>query len=127
MINQRRAPKGGAVGVNGEFYKGGAFIAMTERPKGKPQRKQRKQEIEPYVWAYPPADGYTSLFKELSIGIDWNAFRAGEVKLYDPEIEYHQLEEEAQRKLLILAYTYKGGSRWIQRLPDGTLSFLDAS
>ena len=48
MIDQPRAPKGGVTGPNGEFYKGGAFIATTDRPKGKKSQCQRKQEISPY-------------------------------------------------------------------------------
>lgn len=57
---RKRAKTGGEIGPNGESYKGGAFIATTDKPKGSPQKKEKptgKEQIRPYVWALPPADG----------------------------------------------------------------------
>lgn len=49
---QARAAIGGEVAVNGEFYKGGKFIATTEKPKSKKApKKEGKQQFEPYKWA----------------------------------------------------------------------------
>lgn len=49
-----RATKGGQIGANGEFYKGGQFLnTVKENPKGqakKKVKKPRKVQIEPYVW-----------------------------------------------------------------------------
>ena len=62
-INQARAKKGGQIGANGEFYKGGAFIATTDHQKRLPVKrvKIRKQQVENYVWVLPP-EGFKSLF-----------------------------------------------------------------
>ena len=62
-----RAPKGGALGANGEWYEGGKFIATTDHPKGQKQRKSskiRKVEIEPYVYEVAP-DGYKSIYQKM--------------------------------------------------------------
>jgi len=48
-----RAPKGGIIGVNGDFYEGGKFLPSNlNRPRGRSTSfgKNRKCEIEPYVW-----------------------------------------------------------------------------
>ncbi len=55
-MSNGNAPRGGMVGVNGDFYKGGQFLPSTERPKGKASsRKPRRIEIEPGVYAPVPA------------------------------------------------------------------------
>lgn len=52
---QKRAKIGGEIGLNGEPYKGGAFICTTERGKGaKRKAATRKVEVGPYEWAVPP-------------------------------------------------------------------------
>ena len=51
-----QAKQGGEVGANGEWYKGGQFIAQTDMPKGAPKpKKKSKVEIAPFVWEYPEA------------------------------------------------------------------------
>jgi hypothetical protein len=51
---QAKAPKGGTIGVNGEFYEGGKFLPNTQRPRQDCSRKRKqwsgKVELEPYVW-----------------------------------------------------------------------------
>lgn len=51
-MKQKRAPKGGIVGTNGEFYEGGKFLPSTGLPKrpGTGHRRTGKCEIEPYRW-----------------------------------------------------------------------------
>ena len=46
------APKGGCIGVNGEFYEGGKFLPSNpDRPKGMfSGGGTGKCEIEPYLW-----------------------------------------------------------------------------
>ena len=47
-----KAKKGGEIGANGEFYKGGQFVADNPNTaKGMAEKKgQRKIQIEPYKW-----------------------------------------------------------------------------
>jgi len=46
------APKGGCIGVNGEFYEGGKFLPSNpNRPRGmSTSYRSGKVEIEPYIW-----------------------------------------------------------------------------
>ena len=58
MAQAIRAPKGGCVGINGEFYFGGEFLPTTNHAKGilgKERKKVqgfvgRKRELRPYHW-----------------------------------------------------------------------------
>jgi hypothetical protein len=54
--DQKRAAKGGQIGVNGEFYEGGKFLPSTDRSKGKPKPKRPagKVQVEPYRWEIAP-------------------------------------------------------------------------
>jgi hypothetical protein len=64
----KRAPKGGAVGANGEFYEGGKFInTITENDKrlGSKPKKVSKSQIMPYVWVETP-EGKRSIFTKIS-------------------------------------------------------------
>ena len=59
-----RAIKGGQVGANGEFYKGGRFLnTIAENPKveGSKPKTARKVEIEPYKWVVPE-DGRQAIY-----------------------------------------------------------------
>lgn len=72
------AKKGGEIGANGEFYKGGQFVADSEETiKGERKRKpsgSRKIQIEPYKWVEAGQDDI-SLFSLLVFGVvkweDW--------------------------------------------------------
>ena len=62
---QRRAAKGGEMGVNGEWYEGGKFIANTERPKRHgSDRPTGRQEVAPFQWEQPPFDGARSIYAQ---------------------------------------------------------------
>ena len=64
----KRAPKGGAVGANGEFYEGGKFIntvAENAKQLGSVPKKVRKSQIMPYVWVETP-EGQRSIFTKIS-------------------------------------------------------------
>ena len=66
MTNQKRAAKGGEIAPNGEFYKGGAFIATTDKAKGKPQnRGSGRVEIAPYTWDQCP-EGSFSIYRAIA-------------------------------------------------------------
>ena len=72
------AKKGGEIGANGEFYKGGQFVADCEDTvKGlrqHPHKKTRKVQIAPYQWVEVDRD-YDSIFEHLVFGVvkwaDW--------------------------------------------------------
>ena len=109
MANQTRpqAKKGGEVGTNGEFYRGGLFLPSTEKPKRHGSVKfQGKKEIAPYVWEVPPAEGFVSLFVRFRDFIDKNTGKA----LIRP-CEFHRIDPE-----IIELYhgLYKEGYRWIE-------------
>lgn len=71
MTTQKRATKGGQVGVNGEFYEGGKFLPNTEKPKGKPaKRKARKVEIEPCKWV-EIEEGQFPIFRMVGAQARW--------------------------------------------------------
>ena len=55
-MDATRAPKGGKIGMNGYFYKGGQYLPNTTLPpKDKKQKRvpTGKREIEPYIWVRP--------------------------------------------------------------------------
>lgn len=64
-----RAPAGGIVGVNGEFYEGGKFLpSRADRPKQAPPPRLaagRREEIEFRVWAAAPADWHRSIYAQI--------------------------------------------------------------
>lgn len=58
MEANARAPKGGIVGINGYFYKGGRFLPNTTLPPKAKDGKERRnptgrREVEPFVWSAP--------------------------------------------------------------------------
>jgi hypothetical protein len=60
---KRQAKTGGETGANGEFYKGGQFIAENENTvKGATIPKGTKKSVAPYVWAESPADDMLSIY-----------------------------------------------------------------
>lgn len=120
----QRAKKGGEIGANGEFYKGGAFIATTDHPKGQPikRSKVKKQEVEPFNWTVPPEEGLKSLYGVL-----------GGVEFYDKETKTFKLnhlltgrnyyaspEQVKERKYRIAAFN--SGMRWFKPFTDEVLA-----
>lgn len=62
---KRRAKIGGQVGANGELYKGGQFIAQTEKPKAQSRRPgTRRSLIWPGQWAVTP-EGKIAIFSAI--------------------------------------------------------------
>ena len=55
-----KAKAGGEIGANGEFYKGGQFVADNPNTaKGSnPKKSQHKIQIEPYKWVVADADEF---------------------------------------------------------------------
>lgn len=70
-----RAPKGGVIGPNDEFYKGGAFVANTTMPKMTPRDKKRaqylksRQEVAPGTYENPPSPDHFSVYRAAGPGV----------------------------------------------------------
>lgn len=119
-----KAVKGGEVGVNGEFYKGGRFLPNNpDRAKveGSAPRKARKIEIEPYKWIAAPA-GFVALFGMLDQRAAYdrttNTFGAVEenyLRHTCRNMTAAELEAE-ERRVLTLAAAYNRGERVIMQL-----------
>ena len=58
-----KAKAGGEIGANGEFYKGGQFVADNPNTaKGSNHKKSRhKIQIEPYKWVVVDADEFPTM------------------------------------------------------------------
>jgi len=109
--DKTRANPGGQIGANGEFYKGGQFIARTDRPKGQPVRHKKtgKREIEPFVWVLPPVEGAQAIFPRLSGRHPWNR----DTKTFGFNEEFIEdlgpIDGARERQLINL---FNSGERW---------------
>ncbi len=107
-MKQKRATTGGEIGPNGEFYKGGAFIATTEKPKGPIKTHMpRKVEIERGVYVMDK-ENEVSVYRQIA-GVE---IRSGEIFIFNPNLrnEYNTPEAVQLRKTHIEAYN--AGFRW---------------
>ena len=117
MTNQLRAKKGGQIGANGEFYKGGAFIATTDKySKGHPKpKKQGKVEIQPYVWEIPPSENAISIWSQIQHFVKFIP-KFGPltnvvcISVSEQTIEHYKLDLEVLGRLQDL---FNAGERWI--------------
>ena len=66
---QPRAPKGGKLGINGEFYEGGKFLPQTDKAKNQKKRKAYtgKQNIAPYKWVKSQNKYSKSIYSEIGL------------------------------------------------------------
>ena len=106
--SQRRAPVGGAIGANGEFYEGGKFLPSTDRAKrkGSRPRKASKVEIEPYAWV-KPLEGFESIYSRIEVFVNKGVT---EVEVHPQVFVTYQVSEERITEYLNL---YKQGYRFI--------------
>lgn len=106
-----RAPKGGTIAKNGEFYEGGKWLPSTTNPKraGHGHKATGRQEIEPYVWAEPPAPGARAILRR------WAEFaqgwRSGPLTpFYRPQVyEYYGVTLEQVQEI---CRRWNAGERW---------------
>ena len=112
----QRAPQGGAFGANGEWYEGGKFIntvAANEKRAAKAAQKAiRRQEVEPYVWAVPPAVGQVALFGRLRV---FGALQNGVVSVNE-DIKPESLAYYGISRADVQAWVdaYNLGERWCE-------------
>lgn len=117
FVGKKRAKVGGEFGANGEWYKGGAFIATTDRPKGTPLKKIKKtgkRQYEMGKWDVPPetADNIiaTPLWAQMS-GIEIYNKETNTFTLNDDlSGDYAKGDTLKWRKKLISAWNK--GARW---------------
>lgn len=110
-----RAPAGGTVGMNGEFYKGGTILPNTTLPKGSSTSGSAgtgRQLVEPGVLEEPAVSGARSLYAQVKEfvkigagGIEPDSSRAVAM--------VHYLGENAAALVLAYCKAYNGGKRWI--------------
>jgi hypothetical protein len=71
---RERAPAGGMIGVNVEFYEGGKFLpSRADRPKqGPPPHLAHgaRHEMAPYILAPAPADWHVALYPSAKVFAD---------------------------------------------------------
>jgi hypothetical protein len=74
QVEQRRAGKGGEFGANGEWYKGGAFIATKDNPKSEAQEckpasewsnEWAEQQAVVAAWSAPRLERFGALLAAL--------------------------------------------------------------
>ncbi|WP_085618734.1 MULTISPECIES: hypothetical protein [unclassified Pseudomonas] len=117
-----RAPAGGVIGMNGEFYKGGTILPTTTLPKGASGSTAGgtgRSLVEPGVYEEPPVPGATSLYAQIkefvkpgADGLEPDATRAVAI--------VHYLGENGADQLLAYCKAYNAGKRWI--LPGETIA-----
>jgi hypothetical protein len=111
---QKRAKKGGEYGPNGEWYKGGAWIATTDMPKKQRQKLERIGkttgiEIEPGVRTEVKG-GMLSIYSTLKPGV---AFDPRTMTLNESGMAYMQYTPEERKQAAELLDRYKKGERQV--------------
>lgn len=119
MTTQKRAPKGGTVAINGEFYEGGKFLPSTQKGKGKPHKKTGKQQIAPYQWEVPPTPEHKSIWATINAFCQWGDGEYEEFLVANENLEfdgenycYPGYALINARKLKKLKLLWNGGVRW---------------
>jgi len=119
MAITNRAPKGGAVGANGEFYEGGKFIntvAANAKKLGSKPSGSGRQEIEPYRWEVAP-DGKRSLFRAIA-GVYGRVIQEGKTlrailrqdDAFETTCRYYGVTAERAAELVDM---FNRGERWV--------------
>lgn len=115
-----RAPAGGTIGMNGEFYKGGSFLPNTTLPKqGKAPGGAGAATgvlIEPGLRADAPAPGYGSIFANYREFIDVTDGVASVVNRPDAAVGAYVNEDVAEGRAFLRAAAdaYNAGMRWFK-------------
>lgn len=115
-MSQLRAARGGQRGVNGEFYEGGKFLPSTDRPKGKPHRREStgRRQIAPYVWEHQPSPDHFPIFAMVGAQAEYVDRYATEVKIrpFDPGTAYYG-DKYHGHLVSDLCDLWNRGERWV--------------
>ena len=110
-----RAPAGGTIAINGEFYPGGTFLPSTLNGKQpastRPAAKARKQQIAPYTYEFAPTADGTAIYG-LIVGAVAVCDRAGLLHRHEAGIAYYG-ESIRGHAVDDLISRYNRGDRWI--------------
>lgn len=112
-----RAPSGGMVGMNGEFYKGGAFLPRTTLPKGGSVSRSSgtgRKLIEPGVWDIPPSADAKSILSSYGEFIHVSDGKAAITERPDLAIAAYVDDDVAEGRAFLRAAVdaYNKGMRW---------------
>ena len=111
---QKRAPIGGTVAMNGEFYQGGEFLPSTAlMSQGKARSKattERKQEFESYKWGIAPVAGQRAIYAMLA-GVYGKFNRANNTfEVFTAYVSNLPADQQALAARLV--QLYNDGERW---------------
>ena len=117
-MTQKRAKKGGEIAINGEFYKGGAFIATTEKSKqAKNKKGTGRMQISYNEWECPPNEYVRPVWGRISNFIDHAESRkTGFIKIHAMFNDDHPAIKNysnGMNEIEILVEKYNKGIRWI--------------
>lgn len=117
-----KAKVGGEIGANGEYYKGGQYVAdCPDRVKGvAPVRTSHKIEIEPYTWVIADSDEFSvmSLAKvgAVSAFIKANGWRDySELRIVDNAAKLCELNSWDIAEIASAVERYNNGERIYRR------------
>lgn len=113
-----QAKAGGEIGINGEFYAGGQFMANSpDTMKGmqngaKAAKGVRKVQIEPYVWV-EEREGFRPLFRRLGFHVT----AQGGPARYNPDFNgrvmgWKLTQEEIKADAERIIEAWNRGERW---------------
>lgn len=110
-MSQKRANKGGEIGLNDEFYPGGTFLPTTtlgKLPKGKKGGKVRKVQVEPYKWE-EAREGFRPIYS-FFCGVE-RILSTGDFGSIAPQtVAYYGMDIEEMKRVREL---YIAGERWV--------------
>jgi hypothetical protein len=118
MLKKSRASKGGEIGINGDFYKGGEFLPSSENTvKGEfktgkvTAKKQSKHQYEPYKWDFAPEGKNHSIY-ELFAG------RFGRIEngkmIFNCSIQTLEYFGRTKEEINNWIELWNSGERWIE-------------
>lgn len=122
MTTQKRAKNGGEIGPNGEAYKGGQFIATTDKPKKQRARVRstRKQQFEPFKWDVPPTPEHFAIFMLIGTQCEYVNRMGDDYRIQpasDQVLSYYG-DTFRGRKITDLCDLWNAGERWAKASPE---------
>lgn len=119
----RRAKKGGEIGANGEFYKGGQFInTIAENSKGQAKKRGRstgKVQVEPFVWVQC-LEGKFPILKIVGSYAKWSD-DGKSIELFQPYLKHVGIDGSYKfrgQSLDSLVEKWNDGERWADDIEE---------
>lgn len=111
----KQARRGGEIGINGEHYSGGQFMAGSETTvKGehkaaKKAAKPSKQEIAPYVWEIAP-EGQRAIYPQISAYCTRPV--NNQIAIFAPARLHSGQFANQNERIISLVALWNAGERW---------------